>query len=394
MVIVNKIRNILSGSNNTNKEESSDFTPTYVASKAETERFSPELCREIAMRHHVGERIDVVVSNIVPYGVFCSIDGTAYNGLLHVTGIKGLGNRAPEDVFRRGQELSCTIKGIELDPKVKIFLETTVAETEAAPRAFSPKPNPECIAAKWVQENPGVSEDAHKWLVSMVKDAPLHGSLLSELRERFGIPKPVSGWIRLFDDLESLPAVNDRCPHPVVGLRSRMHDKAYLDIIRTALPAENASPKVTPKANKPAATVQDGAKLILVDASCLLRNDAFGLAGCEALMNSLKANGFKPFALIDAATPHNLDDAGKAFVNELAASGDGKVVPGGTRADDYLLALADKMGVDIVSYDRYRDFTETYPWTQWTQEKEGKRRIHAPEFLFDRIVIPSLGICD
>lgn len=142
--------------------------------------------------------------------------------------------------------------------------------------------------------------------------------------------------------------------------------------------------------------VQGDEKLILVDTSSLLRSKNFGvgLDGYSALMNSLKANGFKPFALIDAATPYILDDAGKAFVDKLVASGDGQLSPGGTRADDYMLALADKMGVDIISFDRFRDYAKTYPWTQ---EQDDKRRVHAPMVArdHDRLVslIPSLGIC-
>lgn len=82
-------------------------------------------------------------------------------------------------------------------------------------------------ARAWVRENQDVSERAHRELCRILGNGPIHPSALGDFRKAHGIPKPIGGWLALFDDIERLPSQASRNGQPVVGLKNCLSDPAY-----------------------------------------------------------------------------------------------------------------------------------------------------------------------
>ena len=68
------------------------------------------------------------------------------------------------------------------------------------------------------------------------------------------------------------------------------------------------------------------------------------------------------------------------------------IVPSGTRADDYLLLLADKKRLGVVSNDAFRDQLEKYPWLG-NRIESGEKRLHPVSFADGELLMPTLNIC-
>ena len=81
------------------------------------------------------------------------------------------------------------------------------------------------------------------------------------------------------------------------------------------------------------------------------------------------------------------------LIDRLTKCGEGEIAPGGSRADEYLLLLADRLGIDIVSNDRYRaeEYTSKYRWLG--NRDETSRRVHPVAIMLGLVLIPSLDIC-
>ena len=269
----------------------------------------------------------------------------------------------------------------------------------------SPSLSPRQAASDWIRKNPAASRRARAWLDAQIQDGPLHGSLLAFARQEFGVPKPVSAWVKTFPDLIALPPGNATSRHPLVGLRARMTDPMYLAHVCVSLATENAHPEISVAAEPPATAVQQpaqtkgtpamGPETILVDAYNILRSVEFGTQGLAALLRVLKAERRPPFSIFDAPTLHVLrernDAEGVELVTDIVAHGEGKIVPAGTTADEVLLTLADKFGLSIVSLDTFSEYAHGFPWTQLRLE-EG-RRVHHPAIVAGELIIAALGIC-
>ena len=109
--------------------------------------------------------------------------------------------------------------------------------------------SPEEMAEKvksWVNSNKEASDGARAKLREMLARAPLHTSLLSELRNEFDIPKPISAWVRLWDEFTYFAGKLDS-PNgqPAVALTSEKANPFYWRKFRKSL-IPNAEDTVSP----------------------------------------------------------------------------------------------------------------------------------------------------
>ena len=79
----------------------------------------------------------------------------------------------------------------------------------------------------WVRDNHDASEDAHNELCGILETGPVHPAALGDFRKAYGIPKPIGGWLSLFDDVQRVSQKESRNGQPAVGLKARMLDSAY-----------------------------------------------------------------------------------------------------------------------------------------------------------------------
>lgn len=140
-------------------------------------------------------------------------------------------------------------------------------------------------------------------------------------------------------------------------------------------------------------------KTILVDGNNIIRTwPRLRSEALDILVQALKANGYEPVVFFDATIKYVLQNSADVFGQSLLshmreeAPEDVVVVPAGTRADDYMLLLADRRGYSIVSCDTYRD--EAFARYSWLRNsiESGEKRVHAPAFCLNDLVIPTLGI--
>ena len=102
--------------------------------------------------------------------------------------------------------------------------------------------------------------------------------------------------------------------------------------------------------------------LVLVDGS----NVAHSSEGEKGLLSNitlvcdkLRAEGYEPLVLVDAALRHQIDD--RKRYEELVESGAIRQAPAGTDADYFILAFARELDASIVSNDRFRDRRTAFP---------------------------------
>lgn len=99
--------------------------------------------------------------------------------------------------------------------------------------------------------------------------------------------------------------------------------------------------------------------------------------------------------IFDASTPYKLPDEEQEIYRHLLQTFEIAFyqVTGGQRADDWVLALADKFGSKVISTDRFRDFQDRYKWLS----KEDSRLIKGGIMdMMDELtmVLPSLKITE
>ena len=81
---------------------------------------------------------------------------------------------------------------------------------------------------KWAAENPQKADDAIQYLRRLVHQGPIHASLLGQIGERFGIPKPVSAFFRTFcDDIIFVSSIRSPNKSPAICLRGTLNDEQY-----------------------------------------------------------------------------------------------------------------------------------------------------------------------
>ncbi|MDQ6635253.1 MAG: hypothetical protein M3Z10_10925 [Gemmatimonadota bacterium] len=102
--------------------------------------------------------------------------------------------------------------------------------------------------------------------------------------------------------------------------------------------------------------------LVLVDGS----NVAHSSEGEKGLLSNitlvcdkLRAEGYEPLVLVDAALRHQIDD--RTTYEQLVESGAIRQAPAGTDADYFILAFARELDASIVSNDRFRDRRSAFP---------------------------------
>lgn len=268
---------------------------------------------------------------------------------------------------------------------------------------------------RWIEENPQASAAAHAWLSALVRERPLHISLLGELSRRFGVPKPVSGWVSRFSEFAVLGVAQSPIRQPAVAIRERMEMPEYWGAFLSKLPPETP---VAPARDGIATTVlpgdasasapqgedtappppegglpspaDGGCRRVFVDGSNYIRSET-GAKGLAAILAALKKAGRAPVTIFDAATPFKVDEEGKALIQRLAAAGEAFIAPGGSQADDHLLLMADTCGGDIISNDLYRDKAERYPWV--SGDGDAGKRVHTAMVANGLVLIPDLDIC-
>ena len=366
---------------------------TIVCSDMASDR--ADIWPKVVSDFKVGDKLTRTVGKVSDiYGVFFELL-PGFDALAHISNIRGLGGRRPSSVFETGQELPVQI--IEIDERRKrVQLTVDASELDGVEPVVRPIREPAYkVVELWSMNNPEKAQAAEDWLREQTKDAPMHGSRLGELVKRFGVPRPVSAWLRWLGGYESLPPMNKHIPsHPLVVQVSRMDDPAYWAAF-------------TPKtgrvdADGPTVPVAEGecGRVLLVDGSnvMLATNPDGGGRALFRVLRALKVSGYVTHLFFDANIEYKLKDAGDEMglrmIDALRRTHPERltVVPSGTRADDYLLLLADKKGLGVVSNDAFRDQLEKYPWLG-NKIESGKKRLHPVSFADGQLLMPTLNIC-
>ena len=93
-------------------------------------------------------------------------------------------------------------------------------------------------AKEWRDSHRETSMAAVEFLCNALACGPVHASCLGVLHEKYGIPKPVSAWVRLFPNVFKYYAAKANSylvDTPACALVQRMNDKGYWDCFRTTL---------------------------------------------------------------------------------------------------------------------------------------------------------------
>ncbi len=417
----------------------SPFGSTFEAFTADRARQKKPIdeaaWKSIRETYHVGDVVNLRVDNVSPVlGVFAQV-APGVNALAHVNAIRGLNGRNPVEVFSPGETRTFTVLRLD-DEKRRMALAAeipaggTAPIQVAMPSAQSPvglehpagrtpgaqKPSfaeAASSARSWIAAHPYESAAAEKWLSDAVKDAPIHANTLAELKQ-FGVPKPLSAWIRevVPGKYFSLGPKNAKTQHPAVGLNSRMEDPAYWTTLQKSLPmpalqsgpAENPVPRAVTVCEGLAdaqSEPRSGDKnIVLVDGSNILFSETGGATGGLLLQRTLRAlrwSGRTPYLVFDANIKYKLRASNDRIAADLIDSIETRdpqrymQVPAGTRADDYILCIADQFGYDVISCDRFREFSEKYPWTAASVES-GNKRVHQIAIWNGVFLIPWLDI--
>ena len=107
---------------------------------------------------------------------------------------------------------------------------------------------------------------------------------------------------------------------------------------------------------------ESGSRKVLVDASNVAHSTEGGearLSNIDLVQRKLRAKGFEPLIVADAALRHQIDD--KAAYERLINDGVVHQAPAGTDADYFILSFAREMDARILTNDRFRDRAEQFP---------------------------------
>ena len=83
------------------------------------------------------------------------------------------------------------------------------------------------------------------------------------------------------------------------------------------------------------------------------------LANIVDVCDKLRAEGYEPLVLVDAALRHQIDD--RAGFERMVDGGEIRQAPAGTDADYFILAFARELDALIVSNDQFRDRKKAFP---------------------------------
>lgn len=110
-----------------------------------------------------------------------------------------------------------TVRGLRIGETCAALLKPQVKTPEEKTAA----------ALKWESENPEKARAVIEELRRYVSEAPIHSSLLGPVAERYGIPKPISAFIRLHDNFRILAASASPVNSPALCLASKTNDSEY-----------------------------------------------------------------------------------------------------------------------------------------------------------------------
>ena len=100
----------------------------------------------------------------------------------------------------------------------------------------SPVEDKTAIAISWQRENPAKAQNLVEELTRYVSEAPIHAALLGPICERYGVPKPISAFIRLYPQFRILGASSHFTKSPALCLASKMNDPEYWSRLRRKSP--------------------------------------------------------------------------------------------------------------------------------------------------------------
>jgi hypothetical protein len=103
------------------------------------------------------------------------------------------------------------------------------------------------------------------------------------------------------------------------------------------------------------------------------------LENIKIVVRKLRAEGYDPIVVADAALRHQIDD--KEGYERRIQEGKIRQAPAGTDADYFILAFARELDCLIVSNDRFRDRAEAFPEVM---EKMIRYMILEDEVVFER----------
>jgi len=106
----------------------------------------------------------------------------------------------------------------------------------------------------------------------------------------------------------------------------------------------------------------DASRVVLVDGSNVAHSsegEQPSLADIVAVCDKLRAEGYEPVVVVDAALRHQIDD--RAAYERLVDEGHIRQAPAGTDADYFILSFARDLDASIVSNDRFRDRQKAFP---------------------------------
>ncbi len=166
-----------------------------------------------APKFHVGQQFSFPIKKIVPaLGMFFEIE-PGFDALLHVSKVPG----GDLSAFAVGQV--CDVRIIEIDSRGRVQLG--FSDAVAHPRSPFVPDDPTAV---WQRLHPAEDSAAVEWLREVTQQAPIHATLLAELRTRFGVPTPFAAWIRLHPEFLNLGPTNQFSAHPCCGLAARVQD--------------------------------------------------------------------------------------------------------------------------------------------------------------------------
>jgi hypothetical protein len=109
----------------------------------------------------------------------------------------------------------------------------------------------------------------------------------------------------------------------------------------------------------------NGKKVVVIDGANVAYEER-SAGGKPKLSNLLKVRreleerGEEAVIIVDASLKYDIDDQDQ--LEQLIRSQQVRQVPAGTDADYFIIQFADQLDALIVTNDRYKDYTDRYPW--------------------------------
>lgn len=195
-------------------------------------------------KYGVGRTCRGRVVGFKPYGFFVETEDGGF-GLVYGGNVKGWdGSRRFDRVFRYGMELEVKVVDIENGtnrlsfscemPDADNAADSTELSAQDAASEIRSQPDFQEIADEWIENEPDRSREAFEWLKGELEDGPMYGPLTNVLCDRFGVPVPVSRWIRRFPEFTCYSGKGDNPSDlPAVALSARAGDVEYWKRMKT-----------------------------------------------------------------------------------------------------------------------------------------------------------------